>query len=382
MSTSLHSFYEFPLEEYNLRYKRARDLMKEHRIDALLVSDPVNYRYFTGHSPRTDNRPAFFFLPIDEGNEFVIASEDLGSRDAKMMTYVKNIREYPLPFHIETIKDFIQELGYSKKRVGIELNDTFFSAFRPQLQFEQLNLMLEQLPELQLVNSALLIWQLRMIKSKAEIACIKKACDITSKAYKETFDNIYEGLTERKIAELLVINMLRAGADCPSLGKYGPSAPVIIDASRPAEEVHSPTEKKLCKGDLLHIDGGAIYNGYYSDFTRSAVVGRPSVYQRENWDRIVKRVKSAFEVIKPGNPLGIIPVHWHSVGMYFVEAPFGGIKNRGVHGEITMKPGMVLCLEDIFSGEAGETYAYEDDLLITETGYEILSLIDSTLRII
>lgn len=380
MSLEPSDFHEFDVSEYTSRYRRARELMAQSNIDALLVTDQRNYRYFTGHSPRSLNRIALFVLPIDD-DPVILCAQELGVHDAIQMSHVQDIRGFSLPFRAEALQQLLKEKKLSGKRIGLELEDTFFCGLRTQLQPGHIAT-IEQSMGAAFIDASTLLWHLRMIKSQAGVTCIRRACEITSTAYQQTYQRISEGMTERRVAEILVCAMLEAGADCPALGKQGPSGPIIIDASRPAHEPHVPCDAPLHKGDLVHLDTGAIYNGYYADFTRSAVVGSPSNEQRTAYAEMVESVDNAIRSLSPGSRLGDIPVHWHSVGLDFVEAPFGGILSKGIHGDIVAQPGMVLAIENMKSAADGTTFHFEENVLITEKGIEVLSLADKELSVI
>lgn len=372
-------FHEFPPQEYQLRYSRAREIMEEEGLDALLVADAVNCRYFTGYFPRTNNRPAFFILPL-EGDPVILASSDLGARDAVQMSYVKRINAYDLPFRPVFLSKQLNEMGLGKARIGVEIDDRFFGSFRSQLQIGGFAELVRLLPGVTFEDSSDIMWRLRSVKTQREVECIRKACEITALAYEDTFRQTRQGMTEREVAEMLFCSMIKRGADLATLGKPGPCPAIFIDATRPAEEVHVPTDKRLEKGDLLHLDSGSIYNGYCSDFGRSATVGPASRYQRECWKKMIDSVYSAIEILRPGVRLGQIPCHWHATGLEFVEGPFGGLVNRGVHQDLVLEPGMVLCLEDMTTGASGETYQFEEVIVATEKGVEILSVCDPELR--
>ena len=375
------TYHEFSLEEYDLRYRKAKILMKKIGADGLLVTDERNVRYFSGFTPRTKNRPVLFFLPL-KGDPILLVSKELGAEDAKRISFVQRIDSYDLPLSHEAILATIKEAGLASSVIGIEWDDSIFSGFRPSVQYGVFDNLKQSLPQVKFVNSSELLWELRMLKTRAEVDCIRKACEITTKALDFTFQNIKPGMTERDVAQSLVTVMMKEGADYPSLGRPGPCGFILMDASRPLYHPHYPTEKKLKKGDLVHIDLGAVFKGYYTDFTRSAVIGPPTKRQIQTWKIVKERVQRSISKIKPGIKLGNINVHWHGVGLDYVEAPFGGMLNRGIHRGLLARPGMVLCVEDLVFSESGETFAFEEVVYIKKKGIEILSTANSDLRVI
>jgi Xaa-Pro aminopeptidase len=374
-------YHEFSLEEYDLRYRKAKILMKRIGADGLLVTDERNVRYFSGFTPRTKNRPVLFFLPL-KGDPILLVSKELGVEDAKRISFVQRIDSYDLPLSHEAILATIKEAGLASSVIGIEWDDTVFGGFRPSIQYGVFEKLRQSLPKATFINSSELLWELRMVKTRAEVDCIRKACEITTKALDFTFQSIKSEMTERDVAQFLVTAMMKEGADYPSLGRPGPCGFILMDASRPLHNPHYPTEKKLKMGDLVHIDLGAVYKGYHTDFTRSAVLGPPTKRQKQIWKTLKERVQRSISRIKSGMKLGEIKVHWHGVGLDYVEAPFGGLLNRGIHRGLLARPGMVLCVEDLVFSKAGETFAFEEVVYIKKKGIEILSTANSDLRVI
>lgn len=374
MNQSL-DFHEFPEAEYQGRYQRARGLMAEAGLDALLVSEDNNYRYFTGHLPPTKNRPTLFVLPL-EGSPFIVAAT-YGSAAAKQMSWVQEILEYEVPLTAEDLREALAGAGLSGKTIGTEAHDRFFGAAGMGVSHGEYQRLQGVMPDASFRDASELIWRLRMVKSPLEQECLAKVCEITGRAYQRTFGAARPGMTESQVGQVLVAAMLEEGADLPTQGRPGPCAFLIVDASRPLGELHAPTEKPLGAGDLLHIDTGAIYNGYCADFARLATVGPASDAQKAQWQEVRQRMDDALSVVRPGNRLGNILVHWHGVGLDGVEPPF-----VGNHDDLTMEPGMVLALEEIIYSESGETYHLEENVIVTEKGYELLTTVDSGLYLI
>lgn len=368
-------FHEFPEAEYQGRYERARKLMAEAGLDALLVSEDNSYRYFTGHLPPTKNRPTLFVLPMD-GAPFIIAAT-YGSAAAKQMSWVQKILEYEVPLKAEDLREALSGAGLDGKIIGTEAHDSFFGAAGMGVSHGEYQRLREQMSDATFRDASELIWGLRMVKSPLEQECLAKVCEITGRAYKRTFGEARPGMTESQVGQVLIAAMLEEGADLPSQGRPGPCAFLIVDASRPLGELHAPTDKPLRPGDLLHIDTGAIYNGYCADFARLATVGPPSEAQNAQWQEVRRRMDDALSVVKAGNRLGGISVHWHGVGLDGVEPPF-----VGNHDDLLMEPGMALALEEIIYSDNGETYHLEENVIVTEEGYELLTKIDSGLYLI
>jgi Xaa-Pro aminopeptidase len=368
-------FHEFPEAEYQLRYQRARALMAMAGLDAILVSEENNYRYFTGHLPPTKNRPTLFILPVDAPPRILAAT--YGAAAGRQMSWVKEIIEYKVPLKWPDLQQALAEVDLVGKTIGTEYHDEFFGGTRMTVPCGEYQRLQNGMPDTTFVDASALIWQLRMIKTPLEQACVSRACEITGKAYQHLFGEAKAGMTERQVSQLLISAMMDDGADFPTQGRPGPCAFLIVDASRPLGQLHAPTDKPLNRGDLLHIDTGAVYKGYCADFARLGTVGPASAAQEETWQEVRQRLDRALETVGAGKRLGDISVHWHGVGLDGVEPPF-----IGNHDELLMEPGMVLALEEIIYSNSGETFHLEENVLVTEDGYELLTTIDSCLYLI
>ncbi|MEM2896283.1 MAG: Xaa-Pro peptidase family protein, partial [Candidatus Bathyarchaeia archaeon] len=232
------------------------------------------------------------------------------------------------------------------------------------------------------------IWELRMVKSKSEIERIRKACEITSKAYKKCFETIKEGMSEIEVMRILF----------DFISKEGGSSPWCIMNSGPYNyDVVSwgPANFKLKKGNLLWIDAGCTYKDYGSDFSRMVSIGEPSEKQKRAHRIVCKITKTCIEAIKPGVKVSHIAKLCnkefqkegltitfragrigHGMGMMLTEPP-----HIAVYDETMLKPGMVITIEPGIVADYG-CFHVEENVAITEDGYEVLSTASRELKVI
>ena len=187
--------------------------------------------------------------------------------------------------------------------------------------------------------------------------------------------------SEKEIASELVVNLLRGGSESDL-----PFAPIIAGGPNSANPHAVPTDRKLSAGDLLVIDWGAAYNGYFSDLTRTFAIGQVDAELQQ----IYQIVKSANEMGrstgKPGISAGKVDeaarsvidaagygkffTHrtGHGLGMEAHEAPYMFGENKQL-----LTPGMVYTIEPgiYLPGHGG--VRIEDNIVVTTTGCETLS---------
>jgi Xaa-Pro aminopeptidase len=252
--------------------------------------------------------------------------------------------------------------------------------------------------------------EMRLYKSRAEVAAMRKAARISAKAHKQAMQVCRPGMMEFQIeAELKYVFMQNGARD--------PAYPCIVGGGANGCILHyTENSSMLNDGDLLLIDAGAEYDCYASDITRTFPVnGQFTAAQREAYEVVLEAQAAAIKKIRPGNhwdephnaavkvltqgmvELGILKGkvsqlikekaftkyymhrtgHWlgmdvHDVGDYKVEGEWRTFESGMV---LTVEPGLYLpaSIEGLDRRWWNIGIRIEDDVLITDTGNEILS---------
>jgi Xaa-Pro aminopeptidase len=218
----------------------------------------------------------------------------------------------------------------------------------------------------------------RSCKDGDELAAIRTAAAIAATAFARLRRYIKPGITESALAGVLDMEMRRQGAKVgfETIVAFGPNG------SRPH---HQPSERELAPRDTILIDFGARYRGYCCDITRTFALGRPTAAFRRAYETVAQAQAAAIGSARAGAALvevdaaarrvirdSGLPVYGHGTGHGFGleihEVPFlktdakGELKTGQV---ITIEPGVYL------PGQLG--VRIEDDILITDTGCQILT---------
>ncbi len=218
----------------------------------------------------------------------------------------------------------------------------------------------------------------RVVKDESEIAAVKSAASIATRALGQTLPYIKPGVSESELAGMLDFHIRKLGArnSFETIVAFGPNA------SRPH---HQPGARKLKNKDTVLIDFGAKYRGYCSDITRCLAVGAPTAFFKKVFDVVEQAQAAAIKTIRAGARLAEIdaaaretiartdlPVYGHGTGHGFGleihESPFlkADAKGKLQAGQvITIEPGIYI------PGKLG--VRIEDDVLVTETGHKILT---------
>lgn len=139
-----------------------------------------------------------------------------------------------------------------------------------------------------------LVYDMRAVKDEDEIQNIVKAQKITDMGFAYILDFIKVGRTEREVALELEFYMR-------NLGSEGVAFDFIAVSGENSSLPHGvPTDRKICEGDFLTLDFGAVVNGYRSDMTRTVAVGFASDEQRTVYNTVLKAQNAALEFLKAG----------------------------------------------------------------------------------
>jgi len=371
----------FPEKEYLDRYERAYALMERDGLDALVISEKNNYWYFSGLiSYQLDHiqRPQICFLPKGGKPMLLVYGNDKAK--AKALPWVGEVRAYvDVPFPEEMIAGCLKAMGLGEAKLGFELGDDQ----RLGIPANYLLRLTEALPKAQIKDGTAALTEMRLIKSPQEIEFMRKACDISMKAYDRCLPQLRPGMTRREVADKLYISMIEEGAH--------PRHPGFL-------MVNSSTrydDRRYNKGDRMIADFGACYEGYYGDITRMAIFGPASEEQKKDHRMACDVIQLCFDVMQPDTPITelsrvanreLIKRNYqavdspkrigHGIGMARAEPPSLNEVEKELH-----RPGMILALEPKVRSEKSAVHL-EEDVLITERGPEFLTTGREELRII
>ena len=231
---------------------------------------------------------------------------------------------------------------------------------------------------------------MRAVKSPGELAFLKKAIDLSLDAHFEAMKMMRPGLYEYQVAAKMVEVHAMGGSEAEG---YAP----IVGAGPNSTALHyDKLARKIADGDIIVLDVGAQFSGYSADITRTLPAnGKFTPRQREIYDVVFGAQNAVFAALKPGmnfcksgdNSLYKISydyinshgkdLHGKRLGQYYIHG-LGHHIGLNVHdpGESCkpLAPGMVVTVEPgIYIPEENLGVRIEDDVLITETGFELLS---------
>jgi Xaa-Pro aminopeptidase len=228
--------------------------------------------------------------------------------------------------------------------------------------------------------------QIRLVKDDHELEMLRRAIDITAGAHRAALEAARPGMYEYELEAVIEYNFRAGGAErvgFPSIVGSGPNTVVLH---------YDKNRRQMGDDDLVVMDIGAEYSYYTADVTRTIPVsGRFTTRQREIYELVLEAQRVAIEAVRPGVTVGElnrIARLWlrensgstcgvRTCDMYFVHGLSHWL-GMDVHdvGDYTtpLAPDMVLTIEPgIYLPDENLGVRIEDDVLVTETGYELLS---------
>jgi Xaa-Pro dipeptidase len=387
----------FEVGELRDRADRARVLMDEHGIDVLLAtgdfSAGLNYYYFSGHQPRdyqlNYSRPHIVVLPRD-GDPWLYVY-NVNETNARDLSWIDDVIPYNPPFHGAALAAELDRRGYGRMRIGAELG----TDQRVAMPVREYHALAENLPGATFVDAGPLLWELRMIKSAAELHYIRQADRINGEAHKLALSRIRPGDSEIDVARAYGMAFVECGAVRPPYGQILIVSEAKSQALGHRSRMMGPLERfRLNDGDLLFVDSGVVVEGYWGEFNRMAAVGEPSSSKVRHHDGIREIIRRAIdEALVPGRSyreimeqmvefaldLGYTREHLaqyvgppyfhlcHGIGLTSSEPPFVRMDSTD-----KLQTGMVLSVE-AYIREGGVTFGSEEDVVITDNGCEAFS---------
>lgn len=381
----------FPLEEYRKRLDKLIAIMHRDGVNAVIFTSDNNTFYFSSFQSIvwTSKVSTPGVVVVTDDGDMALCTTKGGVETAKMTSLVEDIRYTGIGGYetlAKCIASVLQEKNLLGSRIGLELG------YGHKLHFNYANqqAMFEELKNATIVDFSEQLWEMRSIKSPLEIERMREVCRINSRAIEKCFREIRLGMTERELYRNIVAEYFRMGADEATwLG-------LRAGVERYSQGNCPPSDRPIGAHEMILVDGGPGYRGYFSDIIRQAMVGKPTDHQLELFNVAREATYVGIRAAQPGatmrevceaifqyiqkSPFAYLHPrtsgYGHSIGLNVHEAPMVG------YNDTVLQPGMTIAIEpEIFEAGMG-SMGVEENILITETGNEIMSDSDSHLMIL
>ena len=370
----------FDVSEFKARTANAQELMDRFALSAMLFSTEAEIRYFSGfHTPfwQSPTRPWFLLMPLHGKPIAVIPG--IGAA-CMATTWIEDIRVWPAPQPeddgISLLTEALNEVVGADGKVGTPMGHETHIRM-PAADFDRLR---SRVGVDRFVDATDIVRTLRVVKSEAEIKKIAHICSTASDSFEALPSFVQMGETERQAFAKMRIDLLKRGAD---------DVPYLVGGSGPggvAGVIEPPTNRILGSGDIIMLDTGAVFDGYFCDFDRNYALGHASDEIRQAYDVVYAATEAGMAAAVPGATTsdlyfamadlmsangareGDVGRLGHGLGMQLTEWP-----SLTPFDKTVLEVGMVITIEPAMSFGDGRTMVHEENIVIREHGAELLT---------
>lgn len=346
-------------------------VLEKNHIDAALIFSRANRYYFSGFTGSSG-----YLIMKNPTDQFLITDFRYGDQAREEASQFQvEVKQQPL---LEAAAHRLHQLG--AQTIGIEFQ---------QMSYHDVLFLKRLLPGAELVDIEPDIMDIRMIKDEEEIENFRRGIEICDRAFTHILSFIKEGMTERDIGLELEYFMKKQGAGGIKENH------VIASGERSSLPHGQATDRVIQKGDFVKMDYGAKVNGYYTDFTRTVVMGEPGPKQIEIYDIVKRAQEASLRALKPGetckdmDEVGRSIIReagygenfghslGHSIGLAVHESP--ALRSTD---DTVLKPGMVITVEPGIYIPGFGGVRIEDFVVIREDGIENLTKSTKDLQVL
>ncbi len=383
------SKFDFTSEEFADRHTRVRAKMEETGIDLLLVFHPTNIQYLSGSRAKSYQEFQVLFFPLEDAPMTIMMrlAEVPEMTDHCLAEDIRGWGGREPEDPVEVFADILKEKGYLNRRIGLEVPDFYM---HPYSYVRIRDLLGEALK----LDASAFVHDLKLVKSPAELAYIRRASDVADLGMHAAHSAMATGVSEMKIAGAVYKTILSAGSDQPA------SPMNFVSGERTCYGHGAPSPRTLGLGDFMHLEYGAAINRYTTTIARHFCLGEPTARMRELHQIVLDACDACIAEIRAGVPAvtphlaakkvivdqGLDEYRLHTTG-YGIAPGYPPSWGENIHllgdSTYTLEAGMILSVEPpLFIHEEKLGARIIDNVLVTEAGCEILSRFSRDLTVV
>ncbi len=369
------------------RVARARAAMESDHLDAVLVWKSENVRYLTSlRSQILAGKDSMLNAALLIGDEPPVLLCSGGEVDhAAFMPWLGAVHAVPIMEQQELISGFVanilapilQERAPARCTLGVD-----------QVSIPLIQALAAALPGVRMADGDHALQQARMIKLPEELAIVEESGAIGDSVTQRAIGESRAGRRECEVAGDALQTLYYLGGEMPHV-----TTPFVASGEHMAPPHRFATDKIIRNGDLVFIDIGAMWNGYFADIGRTTIVGKPSARQKEIYSAVFAGLQAGIDVMRPGNTTEHVAAAvkrearkrgleeslfslfiGHGIGIGSNEPPYIGETLPGAT-TVELQPNMLFALEPLIwvRDAGGVGVRIEDMILITDSGHRVLS---------
>ena len=384
--------YEDRVDVRQLRAKRIAEAHEERRkagLDALLVWKDENQRYLTDLRPQLihGKTTALNGALLIEGHDPILFCSG-GERDRvdRTMPWIKEVHTIPIVEEKALVRGLVKDIlgpvlkkyGLAQAKIGIDEGNMVF-----------MNALKEFFPTLVIEDGDTPMQMARMIKLPEELVLLEEATAIADAVTATATATVADGVRECEVAAEAMRTLFRLGGEYAHV-----TTPFVASGEHMAPPNRICSDKIIRHGDIVFIDIGAAWGGYFGDVARTVICGKPSDEQKKIYTAVYEGLKAGIAEMRPGRTnkdcaealirtadkygLGgrfLSLFIGHGVGIGANEPPYIGETLPGAP-TYQFRPGMVFAIEPLIWVEGvpgGGGVRLEEMVLVTDKGPHVMS---------
>ncbi len=371
------------------RAERVAEALDRSELDALLLWKDENLRYVTGMRAQIIQGKSALLngvLLLRDRDPVLFCSGGELERVENVMSWITEAHPIPIleargligSFVDGTLAPILREHGVAGGALGID-----------ECAFAQVEEIRRALPELDLVDGDGLMQACRLRKLPEEIALMEEASAIAEAVTAAAADAVAPGVRETDVVAEAMHTLYRLGGEMAHV-----ATPFVASGEHMSPPNRLSSDKIIRNGDVVFIDIGAMWSGYYSDVARTVVCGAPNDTQRRVYTAVYEALQAGTAAMTPGNTnadvadaiVGVARQHGladhfiplfigHGVGIGSNEPPYIGESLPGAE-TIVLEAGMTFAVEPLIwlpGVRGGGGVRLEDTILVEEGGGRALT---------
>ena len=358
------------------RVARARAEMDAAGLEALLVWKDENVRFLSGLRAQIIQGKSALLngcLLRADGTMTLFASGGEIDRVRARMPWIEDVRPIPIMEARGLVRGAFEtavlpalgDLG----RIGID-----------ELAYAQVEAFAELAPGVRLADGDAVMQRARLVKDAGELELMRGACAIAEAVTETAIDAVRPGVKECEVAGEAMRTLYRLGGEMAHL-----ATPFVASGGNMSPPQRFSSDKLIREGDIVFIDIGAMWNGYYADIGRAVVCGRPTRRQQEVYTAVYHGLQAAVRAMRAGNTNDDVAAAvrhegiergfgddflslfiGHGIGMGANEPPYIGEALAGAE-TIELRTGMTMAIEPLI-WVPGVGVRLEDTIAVGEDG--------------
>ncbi|AOK06407.1 ectoine hydrolase DoeA [Burkholderia sp. AU28942] len=290
----------FERSEYAARIAKTRTAMQRAGIDLLIVTDPTNMAWLTGYDGWSFYVHQCVLLAMDGEPVWYGRGQDANGAKRTVFMAHDNIVGYPDHYVQSTARhpmdylstEVIAARGWSSLRIGVELDNYYFSA----AAYGSLR---KHLPAARWVDATALVnWQ-RAVKSPREIEYMRVAARIVERMHAHIVDTIEPGMRKSDLVAQIYATGIGGADGCG--GDYPAIVPLLPTGADAAAPHLTWDDSVFARGAGTFFEIAGCYRRYHCPLSRTVYLGKPPAHFIEGERAVVDGIDAGLAAAKPGN---------------------------------------------------------------------------------